>query len=58
MSSGYIVEFEDGETLIVTERYFDEVLDKSGIVCEERQLDLLETIADYDWLPVLKVDGE
>ena len=58
MSSGYIVEFENGETLIVTERYFDEVLDKSGIVREERQLDLLETIKEYDWLPVLKVDGE
>ena len=58
MSSGYLIEFEDGETVIVTERYFNEKLDRTNIVREERQLDLMATIKEYDWLPVLSVEGE
>lgn len=58
MSSGYVIEFENGDTVIVTDRYFREELDRTDIIREERHLDLLATIKEYDWLPVLKVDGE
>lgn len=58
MSSGYVIEFENGDTVIVTDRYFREELDRTDIIREERHLDLLATIKEYDWLPVLKADGE